>query len=66
MAYRIVVDADKLEYNELEAYMAQPRTNLCCGSQAHAVSYPLRGEKLLNIALLAMDDFPEDMGESKG
>lgn len=66
MAYRIVVDADKLEDNELKAYMAQPMTNLWYGPQAHAVSYPLRGGKLLNIALLVMDDLPEDIAKANG
>ncbi|MCJ1269938.1 hypothetical protein MMC22_009831 [Lobaria immixta] len=66
MAYRIVVDADKLEDNELKAYIAQPMTNLWYGPQAHAVSYPLRGGKLLNIALLVMDDLPEDIAKANG
>lgn len=64
MAFRIVIHVDEVEDSELKTFMAQPISSLWFGPQAHAVAYPVRGGKLLNIILLVMDDLPEDTAKA--
>ncbi|MCJ1426429.1 hypothetical protein MMC29_004332, partial [Sticta canariensis] len=59
MAYGMVINADKVEDNKLQTYMAQLRINTWFGPDAHAVAYTLRGEELFKIVLLVKDDLPE-------
>ncbi|KAK9413323.1 putative Major facilitator superfamily (MFS) profile domain-containing protein [Seiridium unicorne] len=60
MAYRMTVDYDDLdEEKELQNWMHEPTVRIWVGPRSHAVAYPVRGARQLNIVLLVQDDIGE-------
>ncbi|XXH00740.1 hypothetical protein Hte_007090 [Hypoxylon texense] len=58
MAYRITIDYDQLSgKDELQAWMHTPMVRIWIGPGSHAVAYPVRGTKQINIVLLVQDNF---------
>ncbi|KAI1495692.1 hypothetical protein F5X99DRAFT_402723 [Biscogniauxia marginata] len=60
MAYRITVDYDQLSgEKDLQTWMHEPMIRIWIGPRSHAVAYPVRGTRQLNIVLLVQDDIRE-------
>lgn len=58
MAYRITIDYDQLNGREdLQAWMHDPMVRIWIGPGSHAVAYPVRGAKQINVVLLVQDNF---------
>lgn len=66
MAYRMLIPIEQLSDSDLESGMAKLRNNIWIGPEAHAVTYPIRQGKLLNVVVLITDDLAQDMKREKG
>ncbi|KAJ4509658.1 hypothetical protein HRR83_007027 [Exophiala dermatitidis] len=66
LAYRIVLELDKITDPELKAWIANPQCHFWIGPYAHAVAYSLRAGTMYNIVLLCPDDLPENLARTKG
>jgi len=66
LAYRIVLELDKLKDPELREWVEKPACHFWVGPKAHAVAYSLRGGQMYNIVLLCPDDLPEDVARQAG
>lgn len=66
LAYRIVLEIDKITDSELKARVSNPEVHFWIGPQAHAVGYSLRGGTMYNIVLLCPDDLPPGMSRLNG
>ncbi|EXJ95889.1 salicylate hydroxylase [Capronia coronata CBS 617.96] len=66
LAYRIVLELDKITDPELRQWMANPQVHFWIGPHAHAVAYSLRAGAMYNIVLLCPDDLPTGLSRTKG
>ncbi|KAK4947785.1 hypothetical protein LTR10_013293 [Elasticomyces elasticus] len=66
LAYRIVLDLEKMTNPELRQWISNPQVHFWIGPYSHAVAYSLRGGTMYNIVLLCPDDLPKDVSRSKG
>ncbi|KAF2234586.1 FAD/NAD(P)-binding domain-containing protein [Viridothelium virens] len=66
LAYRIVLEADKIADKELRGWVERPQCHFWIGPESHVVAYSVRGGKMYNIVLLVPDDLPEDVAKRPG
>ncbi|EXJ81250.1 salicylate hydroxylase [Capronia epimyces CBS 606.96] len=66
LAYRIVLELDKITDPELRRWVANPQVHFWIGPHAHAVAYSLRAGTMCNIVLLCPDDLPSGLSKTKG
>ncbi|KAK6208997.1 hypothetical protein LQW54_006745 [Pestalotiopsis sp. IQ-011] len=66
LAYRVVLDLDKITDPELRLWVKYPSCHFWIGPGAHAVGYSLRAGKMYNIVLLVPDDLPEGVSKQSG
>jgi salicylate hydroxylase len=66
LAFRIVLEAEKIEDAELRAMVERPACKFWAGPGAHAVAYSVRGGKMYNVVLLVPDDLAEGVARTKG
>ncbi|OJJ82587.1 uncharacterized protein ASPGLDRAFT_1496110 [Aspergillus glaucus CBS 516.65] len=66
LAYRIVLNTDMIEDENLREFVSKPRVHLWVGPDCHAIYYPLRNNTMINIMLLIPDDLPENVARAPG
>ncbi|KAI1613940.1 salicylate hydroxylase [Exophiala viscosa] len=66
LAYRIVLELDKITDPELREWINNPQVHFWLGPYSHAVGYSLRNGTMYNIVMLCPDDLPKDVSRSKG
>lgn len=66
LAYRIVLNTDTIQDEDLKQFVSKPRVHLWPGPDCHAIYYPLRNNTMINIVLLVPDDLPEDVAKAPG
>lgn len=66
LAYRILLDREKIGDNKLKEWLNSPGINLWCGPGSHVVGYSIKGGQWLNMVLLVKDDLPENVMKAEG
>lgn len=66
LAYRVVLRVDDIEDLELRSFFKTPRVALWAGPDCHVISYPLKGNSLINVVLLVPDNLPEGVAKVAG
>lgn len=66
MAYRLVIDFDKVTDTNLRLWISKPKVHFWIGPGAHVVGYSLRGGNQYNIVLLVPDDLPQGVSRQAG
>ena len=66
LAYRIVLDPENIQDDELKAWIRKVGIHIWAGPSAHAVAYGIQGGRLLNLVLLVPADLPENAAKAKG
>ncbi|KAH7089413.1 hypothetical protein FB567DRAFT_590232 [Paraphoma chrysanthemicola] len=66
LAYRVILRVEEIKDEELRHYFETPRVVLWAGPGCHAICYPLKGNSLINIVLLAPDNLPEGVARAAG
>ncbi|CRL22669.1 Aromatic-ring hydroxylase-like [Penicillium camemberti] len=66
LAYRIVLNTEIIEDEDLKEFVSKPRVHLWVGPDCHAIYYPLRNNSMINIVLLVPDDLPENVAKAPG
>ncbi|KIW96495.1 uncharacterized protein Z519_03564 [Cladophialophora bantiana CBS 173.52] len=66
LAYRIVLQLDKITDTELRHWIANPQVHFWIGPYSHAVAYSIRGGTMYNIVLLCPDDLPHGLSRTAG
>jgi salicylate hydroxylase len=66
LAYRIVLNLDDIQDEDLREWVAKPTVHFWIGPGAHAVGYSLRGGKMYNIVLLCPDTLPKNLSRQSG
>ena len=64
LAYRIVLEADKISDPELRAWVADPQCHFWIGPNSHVVGYSIRAGTMFNLVLLCPDDLPEGLART--
>lgn len=66
LAYRIVLNLDQIQDEELRKWVADPTLHFWIGPKAHAVGYSMRSGTMYNLVLLVPDDLPPDVSRASG
>ncbi len=66
LAYRIVLEVDKITDPELRAWVENPQCHFWIGPHAHAVGYSVRSGTMFNLVLLCPDDLPSGLSRTAG
>ncbi|KAJ4297500.1 hypothetical protein N0V90_005392 [Kalmusia sp. IMI 367209] len=66
LAYRIIVDRDQVDDEDIRKRFEKPSINLWVGPGVHAVAYSVRGGRYLNLVLLVPDDLPSHIPKAEG
>lgn len=66
LAYRIVLNLDEVDDQELRHWISTPSCQFWIGPKAHVVAYSLRNCEMFNIVLLVPDDLPSNVARQPG
>ena len=66
LAYRIVLEVDKINDPELKSWVADPQCHFWIGPHSHAVGYSIRAGTMYNLVLLCPDDLPNGLARTAG
>ena len=66
LAYRIVLDVEKITDPDLKSLVANPQCHFWIGPHSHAVGYSVRGGTMYNLVLLCPDDLPGGLSRTAG
>lgn len=66
LAYRVLLENDKLKDTELTKITSKAQVCLWVGPECHAIYYPLKNNTVSNIVLLVPDNLPEDVRRASG
>lgn len=66
LAYRILLDREKIRDDKLRAWLDNPGINIWVGPEMHAVGYSIKGGRWLNLVLLVKDNLPEGVMKAEG
>ena len=66
LAYRILLDREKIQDNKLREWLNSPSINIWVGPEMHAVGYSIKGGRWLNLVLLVKDNLPESVMKAEG
>ncbi|KAJ9608058.1 hypothetical protein H2200_007046 [Cladophialophora chaetospira] len=66
LAYRIVLEVDKINDPELRSWVESPQCHFWIGPYSHAVGYSVRAGTMYNLVLLCPDDLPNGLSRTAG
>ncbi|KAF7188087.1 FAD-dependent monooxygenase OpS4 [Pseudocercospora fuligena] len=66
LAYRIVLDVNDVQDQELRDIISKPSCQFWVGPEAHVVAYSIRNGTMSNIVLLVPDSLPAEVARQSG
>lgn len=66
LAYRIVLNLDEVQDQEVKDWISKPTCQFWVGPDAHVVAYSVRNATMSNIVLLVPDNLPTDVARQPG